>query len=115
MSNSFPATEESVKKATGKSWNEWVQLLDSKNASNMIHKDIVSLLLNEKLIASPWWCQMVTNGYERAKGKREAYSSTEGYQVSIGKTYSMNVDTLFDQFKEFLEKDLSKKVTITKF
>lgn len=53
-----------VKKTTGKTWDDWLAILDKEGAKTMAHKDIVQLLREKKYIKSVWWCQMVTVGYE---------------------------------------------------
>ncbi len=63
-------SDAAVRKATGKGWDEWFALLDSEGAEALPHKQIARLLHDRGYIASSWWCQMVTVGYERARGKR---------------------------------------------
>lgn len=35
---------EAVKKATGKSWDEWIKLLDKLDADKLTHKEIAKML-----------------------------------------------------------------------
>ena len=76
-------SDAAVRKATGKGWEEWFTLLDSEGAEALPHKQIARLLHDKGYIASAWWCQMVTVGYERARGKR-VLGETEGAGFEIG-------------------------------
>ncbi len=85
--------DETVKKATNKTWNEWVVLLDSKGAEKMTHSDIVKTLAEKDLIESSWWRQMVANGYERLKGKRVlGQTTTQGFEVGAQRTMPISGD-----------------------
>jgi hypothetical protein len=63
-----------VKKATGKDWKQWFTLLDKAGARKMPHKDIACLVY-EKHQVSGWWAQMVTVGYEQARGLRQKHQA----------------------------------------
>ena len=63
-------SDAAVRKATGKSWDEWFAVLDSAGADALPHKQIARLLFDKGYIASHWWCQTVTVAYEYARGKR---------------------------------------------
>src|ERR1700752_4374658 len=63
---------DAVLRATGKAWDEWLKLLDRAGAKKMPHKDI-ALMLSRQFKVPDWWSQMVTVGYEQARGLRKAY------------------------------------------
>jgi uncharacterized protein YndB with AHSA1/START domain len=84
-------TDAAVKKATGKTWNEWIIFLDEKGAGKMSHTEIVALLYGNKIIAKGWWVQNVTNGYEKSKGKRTVGDTQIGFEVGARKTFPMHV------------------------
>ncbi len=80
-----------VKKTTGKGWDEWIELLDKLGAKKMIHKDIAQMLYDKKYIKSGWWSQMVTVGYEYARGKRTIGETEEmGFEIGAQKTLSLS-------------------------
>ncbi len=80
-------SDEAVKKATGRTWTQWFALLDKRGAKTMPHREIARLLHKKKLITSGWWCQMVTNGYERARGRRVLGQTADaGFQIGVTKT-----------------------------
>jgi len=77
-------TSEAVKKATGKTWDEWVDFLDSKGMAGKTHKEMALWLMEERLIESGWWAQSVTLGYEFAKGRRVVGKTLDsGFQIGV--------------------------------
>jgi len=68
-----------VRKATGKDWQQWFTLLDKAGAAKMPHKDIACLLYQKHKLPG-WWAQMVTVGYEQARGMREKHLSDNRFQ-----------------------------------
>ena len=87
------ASPEAVLRATGKTAEDWFAILDAAGARDMSHKDI-AVLLNTQHGVSPWWSQHVTVEYERARGMRERYQTTRGYQVSVTKTLPVPLSQL---------------------
>lgn len=85
-SKQFPTSDAAVQRATGKGWREWLRVLDRAGAKRMEHRDIVALVQKEK-VPNGWWCQMVANGYERARQGRVIGKTTEvGFQIGVSKT-----------------------------
>src|SRR5262245_38306938 len=78
-------SDEAVKSATGKPWNEWFKLLDKAGAAKMDHRTIAAFL-HDDLKCPPWWSQMVTVAYEQERGLRERHQSPDGYKVSVSRT-----------------------------
>jgi len=74
-----------VKAKTGKTWDEWFAVLDAAGAMKVAHPDIATYL-HEKQSVPDWWCQMVTVGYEQAKGLRGKHQVVGDYQNSVSKT-----------------------------
>jgi hypothetical protein len=87
-------SSDAVKKKTGRGWAEWIALLDKAGARTKDHKGIVAILRDRYSVGS-WWQQMVTVGYEQARGKREVHETAKGYQVSASKTIAVPVEKLF--------------------
>jgi hypothetical protein len=99
---SLSMSQESVIKATGKSWNDWFAYLDEINARQLSHKDI-AVLLQEKPGVSGWWAQSITVEYERNIGRREIGQTGEGnFQGAASKTLPGNLDQVFIQWKEYV-------------
>ncbi len=79
-------SDEAVKRATGKRWQEWFRLLDNAGAKARSHQEVVRLLHETHRLTSGWWCQMVTVTYEQARGRRVAGERVgSGFQVSVQK------------------------------
>lgn len=83
-----------VLKATGRAWDEWLRLLDRAGAKAMPHKDI-AMLLSRKFAVPDWWSQMVTVGYEQARGLRAVGQKADGYAASASKTVAIELPRLF--------------------
>ncbi|HUP31372.1 MAG TPA: hypothetical protein VM122_14435 [Usitatibacter sp.] len=90
---------EAVLKATGRAWDEWLKVLDRAGAKDMNHKDIAALLAR-KFAVPGWWSQMVTVGYEQARGLREARQKTNGFSATASKTVRIPLDKLYTAWSE---------------
>lgn len=91
-------SNEAVKYATGKEWDEWFSLLDEKDAEKLSHKEIADLLLCGGYIekGNGWWAQSVTVAYEYAKGRRVKGQTADGkFKVGVQKTLPINVKKLW--------------------
>ena len=62
-----PVSDDAVRSATGKGWDEWFAILDAAGAVAWKHPDIARWVAGEFGI-SGWWAQSVTVGFERARG-----------------------------------------------
>ncbi len=83
---------------TGRTWGEWVRLLDARGARSMLHGDIAAYL-NEEHGVPGWWAQMVTVGYERIRGLRDIGQRRSGeYEASKSKTLPVPLPDLFRAF-----------------
>ena len=96
---STKVSDDAVTKATGKAWPEWFKLLDKAGCATMNHKEIVAVV--GKHFDGAWWGQMLTVGYEQARGLRELNQSCDGvYQASSSKTVNVPVAKLFDAWHD---------------
>jgi hypothetical protein len=88
--------DEKIAGKTGRTWREWVALLDRDGAATMPHRDIAILVRTQHGL-DDWWAQTVTVGYERVKGLREIGQRRSGeYEVGRRRTFLVPVDVLFD-------------------
>lgn len=83
-----------VREKTGKSWAEWITLLDKAGAQKMTHQQIVAHLHTQHNVGD-WWQQMLAVGYEQARGKRAVHQKPEGFPIGASKTVNMPVSKLF--------------------
>jgi len=61
-------SDAAVQAKTGKTWQEWFAVLDAAGARAMDHKTSAAYLYKQ-LRLPDWWAQMVTVGYEQARGQ----------------------------------------------
>ena len=86
-------SDDAVKNATGKSWEGWLLLLDMEGAKGKPHKETARLLQDKGHVSSGWWAQMVTVGYEQARGLRVVgQTAAAGYEVGARRTFPVTVD-----------------------
>jgi Activator of Hsp90 ATPase homolog 1-like protein len=87
-------SSEAVRKATGRSWDEWYAILDAVGAKAMTHQQIAAVLRDRHNVG-PWWEQMVTVGYEQARGKRVKHQRPDGFSINRSKTIAAKVADAF--------------------
>jgi len=63
---------------TGRTWREWVAVLDDLGATEMSHRDVARWVATHHDIGS-WWSQTVTVGYERIRGLRAVGQGRDGH------------------------------------
>jgi uncharacterized protein YndB with AHSA1/START domain len=91
-------SDEAVMEATGRSWEEWVALLDEEGAGELSHKEIAELLITRGFIDRDdgWWAQSVTVGYEYAKGRRvKGQTADAGFQLGVQRTLPVQPSRLW--------------------
>lgn len=84
-------SDEAVSKATGRDWAAWIAVLDGAGAVTRTHKEIAQLLHHELGVASGWWAQMISVGYEQEKGLREVHQKLDGYVASASRTLPIGI------------------------
>src|SRR5262249_8171882 len=63
-------------------------------------------VLNSKHAVGPWWGQMVTVSYERARGLRAAHEKPDGFQISVSRTLNATLAKLFKSFADRKTRDV---------
>jgi len=92
-------SDEAVRAKTGKTWDEWLSILDAAGARSMGHKEIVALLSDQHGVGS-WWRQMITVTYEQARGLREKHQTASGYTANASRTIGVPVGRLFEAWSD---------------
>jgi hypothetical protein len=87
--------DEAVKAKTGKKWHEWFDILHNGSTRNLSHQDMAAFL-GRQYDLSDWWCQMITNAFEQHAGRREQHQRPEGYEISLSKTFPVEVKILYE-------------------
>jgi uncharacterized protein YndB with AHSA1/START domain len=90
-------SDASVSKRTGRTWAQWLGVLDRAGAARKPHREIAQYV--SSLGTPDWWSQMVTVGYERIRGLRDrGQRRGGGYEASKSRTFNVSVGTLFNAF-----------------
>ena len=92
-------SDDAVRKATNRGWDEWFAILDDAGATAWSHRDTARWIGAEHGIPG-WWAQNVTVAYERARGKRAANERPGGFTVSATKTVNVAAERVFRAFAE---------------
>jgi hypothetical protein len=92
--------DEALEKATGCDWSRWIWHLDKAGCAQMSHKEIAALVYKRWPRIGGWWSQMVTVGYEQARGLRAKNEDARGFRVSSSRTVGVPVKTLFQAWKD---------------
>jgi uncharacterized protein YndB with AHSA1/START domain len=86
-----------VNRATGRTWEQWIAFIDRHGGEDLDHKGIVKLLAHEGAVQSGWWQQMVTVGYEHAKGRRRTGETADaGFQVGVQRALPLGRQALWE-------------------
>lgn len=96
-------SDAAVERATGRTWDAWLRLLDDWGAAQKTHAEIARHV-HETYGISGWWAQSVTVGYERARGMRAVHERPDGFSVNASKTFPAPVERLFAALTEEAER-----------
>lgn len=88
----------SVRQATGRGWEQWLELLDAADAGDWDHKQIVAHLEREHAeVGSGWWRQSIAVGYEQARGKRVVGQTADaGFQVGVQRSVAATATEVWE-------------------
>jgi hypothetical protein len=104
-----------LSEATGKTWEQWVRILERARADDMTHGEIAA---HVRSLGTPsWWSQTVAVGYERIKGRRQIGQRSGGqFAISKSRTIGVPVTTLYDAFANARRRSrwLREKITVRK-
>jgi hypothetical protein len=92
-------SSEAVKAKTGKSWDDWLKTLDKEGAKKLSHKEIAALV-HSRYNVGGWWSQMITVGYEQARGLREVHQKTDGFSANVSRTFNAPLETLYESWSD---------------
>ncbi len=87
-------SDERIRENTGRSWDEWADLIDAGPGRTAGHTAIATWLRDEHGVDA-WWAQSVTVGYERITGLRLPGQMPDGtFTVSRSRTVDADGETL---------------------
>lgn len=78
-------SSDAVLAKTGKNWKAWFAILDAARATKLPHKEIARWLHAEHAVPA-WWSQMITVGYEQARGLRAKHETANGFITNASRT-----------------------------
>jgi uncharacterized protein YndB with AHSA1/START domain len=109
-------SSDSVREATGRGWDEWLETLDAAGAADWSHKEIVAFLRREHGESTTgWWRQSLTVGYEQARGKRVVGETADaGFEVGVRRSVEAPIDDVWDLVASRTELWLGKPVALRK-
>lgn len=83
-----------IRKATGRGWGDWFDLLDAAGAREMTHQQMVAVIGRHEA-AGAWWQQMIAVAYERARGMGERHARAEGFSANTCKIIRAGLTRVF--------------------
>jgi uncharacterized protein YndB with AHSA1/START domain len=92
-------SDDAVSNQTGRTWSDWVHLLDAAHASDKPHREIATYV--SSLGTPDWWSQMITVGYERIRGLRQRGQRRDGgYEATKSRTFAVPLERLYLAFAD---------------
>jgi hypothetical protein len=107
-------SDEAIRRGTGKTWDELFQRLDEWGAAQRTHPEI-AIFAEQEFGVTGWWAQTITVGYERARGMRKKHERTDGYTVSVSRTFDVPLERLFHLFADEAERVTWLKPELIRF
>ncbi len=95
MAGESSISDEAVETRTGRSWAEWLRLLDRWGAAKKGHR-ATAKWLHESHGLSAWWSQTVTVRHEQERGLRDKHERADGYSISVTRLVAASATRTFD-------------------
>jgi hypothetical protein len=94
-------SDKRIRERTGRSWEDWFELLDSWGAGSMGHTELVQRVA--EVVGTHglgWDAQAVTTSFERARGKRAVGERIggDGFVATASKTIAVSAEQVFMAF-----------------
>ncbi|MGH2884829.1 MAG: hypothetical protein ACRDPA_19365, partial [Solirubrobacteraceae bacterium] len=98
-------SDESIRRRTGRGWEEWFEMLDDWGAANRTHRETARWLAEQQdLHPLAWNVQAIAASYERARGLRVVGEKDDGFVITASRTVAVPVEALFDAFVDERER-----------
>jgi hypothetical protein len=93
------APDETIRRRTGRGWEEWFDLLDDWGAAERSHRDMARWVAEQQGIHPlAWNAQAVVKSYERVRGLLAVGEHANGFAITATKTVAVPVERLYDAF-----------------
>ena len=100
---------EAVERATGRSWDQWLEWMAGIGADGLSHHEIATALIHEldgKVDNLGWWAQATAVAYEQHIGRRVPGQRPDGtFQTSVSRSTPLGMEALMDAWTEFAAAD----------
>jgi uncharacterized protein YndB with AHSA1/START domain len=94
---------DAVARRTGKTWDDWFEVLDSAGAATLDQRGIIAILAQKHGIG-PWWQQMIAVGYESLRAKTDKPAAADGFQILESCTLSAPAARVFKLWNDATER-----------
>jgi hypothetical protein len=94
---------DAVARRTGKSWDDWFEVLDSAGAEHLDQRGVIAILAQKHGIG-PWWQQMIAVGYEAVRGKSDKPPAPDGFHINSSCTLDAPLTRVFRLWNEASER-----------
>lgn len=86
--------EASLREATGRSWEQWREVIDAWPGHTDGHAAVARHLVEEHGVPG-WWAQTITVGWERISGRRRTHQRADGtFEVTAARTVAIDADLI---------------------
>ncbi|HEY6081423.1 MAG TPA: hypothetical protein VIW29_21560 [Polyangiaceae bacterium] len=87
-------SSEAVMRRTGKSWDDWFDVLDTAGAATLDQRGVIAILAQKHGIG-PWWQQMIAVGYESLRTKSDKPPAADGFRINSSCTLDAPLPRVF--------------------
>ncbi len=94
-----PQTDDAIRAATGKTWEQWFAALDAFGAAVKGRRATGDHLVGE-LALDPYWSSTLVVEYEKARSIVEKDGRPKGYMICVSKTVAASADDAFSAFAD---------------
>ncbi len=94
---------DAVARRTGKTWDDWFEVLDSAGAVNLDQRGVIAILAQKHGIG-PWWQQMIAVGYESIRNKSDKPPAPDGFHINSSCTLNAPVTRVFRLWNDAAER-----------
>jgi len=94
-------SDESIRRRTGRGWEEWFEVLDAWGAAERPHREIARWVAEQQgVVPLAWNAQAVASSYELTRGLRLVGEKDDGFAITVSKTVAAPVEHLYDAFAD---------------
>lgn len=92
-------SDDRIVEKTGKSWAQWLKIINSFGGKDLTHKEIAQHL--SELGVSGWYSQMLSVKYEQSIGRRVKGQDSDGtFTKGVGKVVNGELDEVYAKWLE---------------